>query len=707
MKPWEEPRNVIIDAPADEKTPLEEQQQLSILYLIDEKATNDQLLSNLDNLVHILGKTNNCPLYQSLVLPGHVKVSFMNLNLSNLYPYIEITLIGFKKEKTEEIKKIVLEVIKKFCEDPSEKVEEERLDCYYHNLKLLNKKVPSNLGLILLHCFAHQWIHGANPLNLIDFDANLDKSINDCKQKGYLKSLAKRFLLDNKHCLFAQLNPVIGYNENLIEKEKKKLEEIKKNLTQEQVQEILNNMKRIAEEQQKEQPLYLLPQIHLSDISKINDFKSVDDVINDKINIFINPTNGVVYSRIVIVHEECDIPNLWLIQFLSVIVNKSIGAGRFNEYELSMYSERWVSSLSISIKIVEDVNCKKVIRITISCNCLNEDIDKLQELMKIISTETHWDNHEKIELIANQQKSVLGKIVINGMDTFNSIRAAATLDAQSAIEEAVYGLTGFNKFCDFITQKPVNEIAESCEKLYKQILTNGKITAYVSCGEKMKDKVVSAIDDVIKTIEKVPKFEYTPVNYSDEVFSKIKSKKFFLNLPIPTGTVSLKKLCVKGDKIKQTTCLSILARILSNEALLDEVRDKNGAYSGFAYFSPRTGVFSISTYRDTVPTKNYSAILEIIKNIDTYITDESVERAVVSYLSQIDAPKSPSIKGLYNAIQGITKERNQKRRDILFDATAADVKEAAKYLTVGDFDVSIATSSNVAEPPDGFEVVQI
>lgn len=50
------------------------------------------------------------------------------------------------------------------------------------------------------------------------------------------------------------------------------------------------------------------------------------------------------------------------------------------------------------------------------------------------------------------------------------------------------------------------------------ILTNGKIAGYLSCSEHIKDKSVSMIDDIIKSIQKVSNIEYEPINYSAEIF---------------------------------------------------------------------------------------------------------------------------------------------------------------------------------------------
>ena len=106
-------------------------------------------------------------------------------------------------------------------------------------------------------------------------------------------------------------------------------------------------------------------------------------------------------------------------------------------------------------------------------------------------------------------------------------------------------------------------------------------------------------------------------------------------------------------------------------------------------YSPFTGYFMISSRRDTVPLKNYIRILESVKNIKSYINDEKVERAIIALLSKKNTPKPPPTKGLRNAISDTTREYLQARRDMYFSETADDIKEAAKLLKEGEFNVSI------------------
>ena len=90
------------------------------------------------------------------------------------------------------------------------------------------------------------------------------------------------------------------------------------------------------------------------------------------------------------------------------------------------------------------------------------------------------------------------------MESYNATRAGSILNNKTAIDEFINGLTGHKKFDDFLRTKSIQKISIACEKLYKQILTNGQIHGYISCSEDMKEKSVSAIYSVIEKVCSIP-----------------------------------------------------------------------------------------------------------------------------------------------------------------------------------------------------------
>ena len=703
MKPWTEPRTTDIEAPADEKAPIEEQYQTQISWVIDEKCVDDPLMCDIENMVEILGRTNNSPLYKALVETKIAKSVVTIFDHEMAYPSIFIKACGFAKEKTQEVENIILDVVKKYSE---EDLDFERLEGFAHKIRIANRMPSERQGLGLFSSCAQQWIHGANPLELVDFNRNLEGSYQRSKQPGYMSGLIKRFMVDNKHCLFSHFIPVLGYQERELERMKKELAEYKKTLTEEQIQKIVEDGKRVEEEQDKPKPVDLLPQIKRADLEKQCHYR-YPDVEDEKATYFFNPTNGIAYITIII-DSPTDIPNLYLLPFMNSYLD-ALGAGRFDEHELTSYIQRWLHSAGIGISVMRSKRDFKLhAKARITGVCLYEDLDKLKDVLKMFIKEIHFDNYEKIGIITNQINSIFGRIINSNITRFNSLAAETTLSDDAALYEEISGLTGYLKAGEFFKKATPQEVGETLQTLFNSVLTNAEfMNAYVCCAKDKKEEITGFINEIFDTIKSIPKVEYEKFNYIKDAAEKYNNPNTFLKASIPTSYVTMLKYTVPYTDTKNSAMLAILHTLLSNEVIVGEIRAKHGAYSGDAFFIQVKGVFGLTTYRDSVPLTTSAALREIAKNAEKYINEEAIERAVVSYLSGIDSPENIATIGVKDAITCISYQNLQERRDIYLSLTVDEMKEACKFISDGDFTCSIATSTQICEPPEGFKVIEV
>ncbi len=128
--------------------------------------------------------------------------------------------------------------------------------------------------------------------------------------------------------------------------------------------------------------------------------------------------------------------------------------------------------------------------------------------------------------------------------------------------------------------------------------------------------------------------------------------------------------------------LTLLAEVLTSRYLHREIREKGGAYGGFASHD-RLGVFTMGSYRDprslgTVAV--FEAACEWARAPDSF-DDRHVAEAKLSLFSAIDAPETPGSAGLYPWLRGATWEQRQLYRSRLLGVSkAAMVRVASEYL---------------------------
>jgi Zn-dependent M16 (insulinase) family peptidase len=115
--------------------------------------------------------------------------------------------------------------------------------------------------------------------------------------------------------------------------------------------------------------------------------------------------------------------------------------------------------------------------------------------------------------------------------------------------------------------------------------------------------------------------------------------------------------------------LAVIAKILRSLFLHREIREKGGAYGGFANYNTEEGIFSFGSFRDPHITRTldvYGKACEYIMKGDYTQTD--VKEAILQVCSDIDKPETPgpaAMKAFYRDIARLTDEIRRGFKDQL------------------------------------------
>jgi Zn-dependent M16 (insulinase) family peptidase len=132
--------------------------------------------------------------------------------------------------------------------------------------------------------------------------------------------------------------------------------------------------------------------------------------------------------------------------------------------------------------------------------------------------------------------------------------------------------------------------------------------------------------------------------------------------------------------------LAVISKLLRSLYLHREIREKGGAYGGFALYSPEAGIFSFASYRDP----HIAATLNVYRGAADFllsdtVEDEDIKEAVLQVCSEIDKPDPPgpaARKAFYRRIVGISDEMRRRFKQNLLGITRQQVQQAAAaYLT--------------------------
>jgi hypothetical protein len=145
--------------------------------------------------------------------------------------------------------------------------------------------------------------------------------------------------------------------------------------------------------------------------------------------------------------------------------------------------------------------------------------------------------------------------------------------------------------------------------------------------------------------------------------------------------------------------LAVISKILRSMYLHREIREKGGAYGGFAIYNPEDGLFCFGSYRDphiVATLTAYAAAADFARSGN--YSDEDVKEAILQVCSEIDKPDPPgpaARKAFYRKIVSLSDEIRSQFKTRLLSLTRNDVMQAAgKYFGMPAEQHAVAVISN-------------
>jgi Zn-dependent M16 (insulinase) family peptidase len=161
--------------------------------------------------------------------------------------------------------------------------------------------------------------------------------------------------------------------------------------------------------------------------------------------------------------------------------------------------------------------------------------------------------------------------------------------------------------------------------------------------------------------------------------------------------------------------LLVLSNYLRDTFLHRELRERGGAYGGYAQAGIASGTFYFGSYRDPNIVRTYEVFDRAVRwVIDDPIEDEPLKEAILGACGDVDPLESPDIKGRREATQrmtGFTREAREGFKQRLLQVTADDLRRVAQAYLAGAHPVqaTVAGADLIEaarrERPGLFEVV--
>ncbi|PPR10719.1 MAG: hypothetical protein CFH44_00145 [Proteobacteria bacterium] len=463
-------------------------------------------------------------------------------------------------------------------------------------------------------------------------------------------------------------------------------------LTEEETQNILDASVALEKYQAERDAEGILPEFSTKDIPLDKDVQSVETVEYKDTTVygFTAPTSGLTFFSRHGFIEGLNASELRYLNIYRLLVGK-LGYGDKNYEEAADYASSISSGLGFTISINEDrFDPNKIYtKVAFGSKMLNENKEKVKAYIDDCVANLRFDEKDKIVSILKKANSHAQRTLASAGHTV-SIEVAKT--KLSKIDNAANHYNGI-AFSIYL-----NNIVKDIEKeeCYNKMLDKVKVI-----HAKVQKAYANSALSVVELEDKLN--ESIEVLFDENVVSN--PTRHTLNYDLDTFEPEL----VVSDKTTANYCAMVmpapyfdhelagayfvLSRII-NDFTHQEIREKGGAYGGFASYRGQSEVFLLASYRDP----NISNTFATFKKLQEWLEDESnitadkLEEGILQAIALNDSPVL-KIKRCSNALSrffdDVTDEDVTNFRQMILKTDLKQIRRVIDELIIPNLDNAV------------------
>ncbi len=596
------------------------------------------------------------------------------------------------KEDADKVEKIIFSTIKAIADNG---IESNLIDSAIHQIEFHRKEItntPYPFGIKILLASAGTIIHDGNPISCINIDNDLNKLKQSLKKGNFLESKLRQYFLENPHRVLFTLEPDPELERQKIAETRKELKALLKKKTKEELEQIRKDAERLEMLQEKEEDLSVLPTLDIKDVPPEIEIIQPDIIKNVSFSTcYEKATSGILYFTCPVGAGSIPDELYALVPFFCQAFTNS-GTKEKSYEEIARSMDLYTGGISVSpfsgsyfSKEAESHSF-----LAIQGKALDRNVEKLFDLIEEFIEKYSFKDFDRLKSLLLQYQAGLEASIVSTGHRYAISLASKHLTKASYINELWHGIAQYQFVKQMTDQfnvqgnKPLETLSENLIRIARSILKNGNF----------KPAVIGSIQPIISAEKRI--------NAIHEKLSNDTEKSFFTpdityakTLPFDgwhTNTsVSFVGQSFKTVRIthKDSPGLAVISKILRSMYLHREIREKGGAYGGFAIYNTEEGLFSFGSYRDP----HIKRTLDVYKNACEFITNgdytqTDVKEAILQVCSEIDKPETPgpaAMKAFYRNITKLDDDIRQQFKDALLGLDKKRIQRIAQtYFTVDD-----------------------
>ena len=620
-------------------------------------------------------------------------------------------LKGIEAGDAPRVEKVVLDTLERLAD---EGVDPKLVDAAIHHLEF-EKRERSNAGfpyaLRLLFATLPAYHYAGDVVKALNFDADLEMLEEARKEGRFFENLIRAELLDNPHRALLTVVPDTELEDAHREAEQKRLAEIEEALTEEDRTRIVEDALRLKADQEAKQDLSLLPTLELADIPmKFEDVRSHDDKLRGAtIEFYPQPTNGITYLDLRADFSHLTTEQQDLLPLFSRALTHSGAAGQ-DYVEIAARIASSTGGIGAAAQVQSLARTEDYLQsFIVSGRALDRNAQPFIELLTDLVARLQVEPKRLKEVIAEISTRLESSLAGLGFQ-FALLRAHSKLTSEGAINDRLQGIGMLHTMRRLarLTEPELNDVIQRLDDIRATLFRGEGIRIVVTCEEGMVEPLEELLAGMLANLPR----DGAQANQAPVAHVERGPEARVAPVPVAFNIRIFKTVRYTHP---DSPVLLVLCNYLRDTFLHRELREKGGAYGGFAQAGVANGTFYFGSYRDPNIVRTYDVFNQAVRwVIEQEIEAEALKEAILGACGDVDPLESPDIKGrreATNRATGFTLELRERFKQRLLLVTADDLTRVARtyFLEKPAVQTTVAGADLIEEArkerPGLFEVV--
>jgi presequence protease len=592
--------------------------------------------------------------------------------------------VGLKDVDLADEKRIEALILDTLHQLAEQGVDEAAVDAAIHRFEIEAREV-SNAGFPFAFRPGFEvlgaFMYGGDPFKSLQFDSDLEKLQLERQKGKFFENLIRQHLLENPHRATVVLIPDPELNSREEAQEKQDLERIKATLSPSQTAQIVAEAATLEAAQSAAHDVDVLPTLELSDVPM--GFEDVSHTVKSisgaTVGLFPQPTQGLTYLDFNLDFSGLENHQKALLPIFAFVLTK-MGAGKSSYLEMANRIEAFTGGVNAAVGFRRAPNDLETVRqsMALSVKTLHRNVTQTFEILRDLLTSVGYDRTHLKNLLGMYKASLDNRVTSAG-HLYAGRLAEAQLSSLGALREAMEGITHVRLARELASRDEdgLENLIVQLQDIGRALFTSAQARVCITTEQNQLEVVERHLTDLLNALPSHNPNQ--PSSLPDQHPKKPQARS--AATPVAYDVAMFKTVPFAHPDAPK---LMVLSEYLRNRYLHKEIREKGGAYGGFAGYNREDGTFALMSYRDPHIKRTFDVYGGVLEFVQKPFEKDALKESILGSCADFDPLSSPDTKGrsrFFNDLSGYSLELRAKFKQGILETTEADLQRvAATYL---------------------------